>query len=103
MQTRFDPMRTLWLCLVCIAGLACSSSNEGGTCGGLAGIQCAADEYCDFPNNECGVADGTGTCKPRPEACPDIFSPTCACDGKVYSSACDAAVHGIDVSANGGC
>ena len=95
MQMRLDPIRTLSLCLVCIVGLACSStSNEGGACGGLAGIQCTADEYCDYSNNQCGSTDGAA-------ACPDIFSPTCACDGEVYSSACDAAAHGFDVSANG--
>jgi len=115
MQMRLDRMRTLSLslvlslalslalCLVCIVGLACSSSNEGEICGGLAGMECAADEYCDFANNECGLADHTGTCKRRPEACPDIFSPTCACNGEVYSSECDAAANGFDVSASGGC
>jgi hypothetical protein len=104
MLMRLDRIRTLSLCLSCVVGLACSgTSNEGGTCGGLAGIQCADDEYCDFTNNECGVADGAGTCKQRPEACPDIYSPTCACDGVVYSSECDAAAHGVDVSARGSC
>jgi len=101
MQMRLDHIRTLSLCLVCIVGLACSTSNEGGTCGGIAGVQCADDEYCDYENNRCGITDGAGTCKRRPEACPDIYSPTCACDGEVHSSACDAAAHGFDVSANG--
>ena len=104
MQRRLDPMRTLSLCLACTLGLACSSSNnEGEICGGLAGVQCAAHEYCDYTDNDCGIADGAGTCKRRPDACPDIFMPTCACDGKVYTSACDAAAHGVDASANGNC
>jgi hypothetical protein len=104
MQMCLDHMRTLSLCLVCIVGLACSSSNnEGETCGTIAGIHCADDEYCDYTNNKCGIADGSGTCKPRPEACTDIYSPVCACDGKVYGNECDAAVHGFDVSANGQC
>ena len=104
MQMRLDPVRTLSLCLVCIAGLACSSSgHEGEFCGGIAGVRCADDEYCDYPNNDCGGADSSGTCKPRPEACPDIFKPTCACDGNVYPNECDAASHGFDVSAGRTC
>jgi hypothetical protein len=103
MQMRLDPMRTLSLCLVCIVGLGCSSSNDGETCGGIAGVRCADDEYCDYANNACGIADGAGTCKPRPENCPDIFLPRCACDGEVYPNECDAAAHGFDVTANDNC
>ena len=101
---RLDHMRTLSLCLACIAGLACSGGgNEGERCGGIAGVQCAADEYCDYPNNDCGIADAPGTCKPRPEVCTDIYLPTCACDGEVYPNPCDAASHGVDVNAKGSC
>jgi hypothetical protein len=105
MQMRPDPLSILSLFLVCLVGLACSSSSssEGEFCGGFAGMQCAADEYCDYTNNDCGIADGAGTCKRRPEACTDIYSPRCACDGEVYPNECDAAVHGLDVSANGNC
>src|SRR5262245_61348643 len=91
------------LCLVCILGVACSSNNVGATCGGFAGTQCAADEYCDYPRKDCGIADGAGTCKPRPEVCPDISSPACACNGKIYASECDAAAAGFDLSAGGTC
>jgi hypothetical protein len=95
---------SLALCLVCIVGLACSSSsNAGAFCGGFAGIQCAADEYCDYTNNECGVADGAGTCRSRPEVCPDISSPTCACNGRIYSSECVAAAAGFDLDEHGNC
>jgi Kazal-type serine protease inhibitor domain len=103
MLIRLDHMRTLSLGLIWVVELACSSGNEGETCGSIAGIHCAADEYCDFANNECGIADYTGTCKRRPEICPDIYIPTCACNGEVYSNECDAAAHGVDVSARGNC
>jgi len=104
MQMRPEHMRSLLLCLIGFVGLACSSnSREGETCGGLAGVQCADDEYCDYTNNDCGIADGAGSCKRRPDACPDIFSPRCACDGTVYPNECDAARHGVDVSANDIC
>lgn len=77
--------------------------SSGAACGGFAGLVCGADEYCDFPNDRCGDTDLTGICKPRPEACPDAYLPTCACDGTVYGNPCDAAAAGQDVSDLGNC
>jgi hypothetical protein len=70
-------------------------------CGGIAGRQCAPSEYCYFPDGSCG---GAGVCMPRPDTCP-VFeeSGLCGCDGKVYTTGCEAAQAGVDVSANGGC
>ena len=104
MKTCRRHMRTLLLGLICVVGHACSSSdNEGEPCGGFAGLRCTDDEYCDYTGNDCGIADGAGVCKRRPDACPDIFSPKCACDGMVYPNECDAARHGLDVSDIGSC
>lgn len=75
-----------------------SGGGSGIACGGFAGVQCAATEYCDYSNDICGAADGQGVCKIRPEACPEIYSPTCACDGMVYGNDCEAAAAGFDVS-----
>ena len=80
-----------------------SGGGTGGPCGGIAGTPCSSNAYCDFPDNGCGAADGAGTCTPKPEGCPDIYDPVCACDGTVYSNACDAAAAGHDVSLAGGC
>jgi hypothetical protein len=82
--------------------------NDGGevrSCGGFAGMPCAAREYCDYPENTCGVADGTGTCKPRPAACPALVAAreVCGCDSKVHASECAAGVDGTDLNANGSC
>jgi hypothetical protein len=75
------------------------------TCGGFASAQCAANEYCDYAENTCGVADGAGTCKPRPAACPAIVAEheVCGCDGKVHPSECASQVSGTDLNANGTC
>jgi hypothetical protein len=110
--------------LLCTAGfvglVACSSHSRtsadaatpddsatdgapGGICGGLAPRPCAANEYCDYADNDCGIGDRTGTCKPRPEACPAVVIPSCACDGKVYTNDCLAYVAGFDLSAHGTC
>ena len=84
-------------------GTGGSGGGSGIACGGFAGVLCPATEYCDFPDDICGAADGQGVCRTRPQACPEIYMPVCACDGKVYSNACDANGGGFDVSNNGGC
>ena len=72
-------------------------------CGGFAGATCADTEYCDFPDNLCGGADGLGECVPRPDACAGVDDPVCGCDGTVYGSICNANVAGQDVNGLGGC
>ncbi|MBK8251578.1 MAG: hypothetical protein IPK82_02790 [Polyangiaceae bacterium] len=81
-------------------GTGGSTSSE---CGGLSGKQCAANEYCDYSDNSCGAADQQGTCKPRPESCPELYSPVCTCAGTVASSDCDAYGSGSDLAQDGGC
>src|SRR5262245_10402230 len=57
------------------------------TCGGFAGLSCAANEYCAYETYQaCGAGDQLGTCKPRPQTCP-LGCPapefqTCGCDGQ---------------------
>ena len=82
-----------------------SSTGVGGgaDCGGLVGGQCAPSEYCDYPTNSCGIGDELGKCKPRPGPCPDLYAPTCGCDGMVHGNPCDTAGAGVDVNDNGGC
>jgi hypothetical protein len=77
-------------------------SGSGADCGGIAGLMCAANEFCDYSQNTCGAVDQLGTCKPRPVTCADIYMPVCACDGKVHANDCEAAGQGQDIS-NLGC
>jgi hypothetical protein len=77
--------------------------GTGKLCGGFTGAQCAADEYCNYFDDKCGAADGQGVCEKRPDACPEFYKPTCACDGKVYGNLCEAASMGTDASGFGGC
>jgi hypothetical protein len=73
--------------------------GQGAICGGKIAATCAEGLYCEFQNNGCGFEDGTGTCEPRPTACPEspIAQPVCGCDGQVYDSECAAEVAGTDV------
>jgi hypothetical protein len=83
------------------------SSGEGGggeVCGGFFPRPCAATEYCDYPDNDCGIADQTGICRPRPVVCPPVLGrPICGCDGMVHSDECSTYTTGTDLDANGGC
>jgi len=85
---------------------ASSGTGQGGSgsvCGGFIGTPCATGEYCDYPDDLCGAADGSGTCQPTPQGCPGLYAPVCACDGMVYSNPCEAASAGKDVASEGGC
>lgn len=75
------------------------------SCGGFAGLTCADDEYCEWDDTAaaCGAADHLGTCRPRPEACYEIYAPVCGCDGVTYSNDCVARAAGTDIWGAGTC
>jgi hypothetical protein len=72
--------------------------SAGDMCGGLVGLQCGDTQYCDWPDDSCGVGDSLGECKPRPIDCtnPDD-EPVCGCNGRPYDNPCAAAMAGADV------
>ncbi|HEY6080992.1 MAG TPA: Kazal-type serine protease inhibitor domain-containing protein [Polyangiaceae bacterium] len=73
-------------------------------CGGIAGIQCPAKQYCNYaPEAHCGAADMSGTCAPIPEACTLQLDEVCGCDDKTYGNACAAAQAGVSVVMKGKC
>jgi hypothetical protein len=72
-------------------------------CGGLLGLQCEDDEFCNFADGSCGAADQTGTCEALPEACPEIFAPVCGCDDQTYGNECEANAAGVSVASHSEC
>ena len=73
-------------------------------CGARAGDPCGPAEFCDFgEQSSCGFDDGEGVCHPRPDACAEIDSPVCGCDGRTYSNACLGQVAGVDTLHPGAC
>jgi hypothetical protein len=74
--------------------------RDGGPLNCASAADCSLQAYCDRKGS-CGAA--RGTCVLRPQGCADIYSPTCACDGKIYGNPCEANAMGQDVSAKGGC
>jgi hypothetical protein len=73
-----------------------SDPGSGRFCGGLAGQPCDADEFCDYDDQLCGIADGGGTCRARPTVCPEIYAPVRGSDGETYPNACEAHANGAD-------
>ena len=67
------------------------------TCKGNAG--CAETQWCE-PTLGCA---GLGVCLPKPSQCAKTFQQACGCDGKTYSSDCDASAAGVKVATVGLC
>ncbi len=97
-------------------GDAAGSSSGGGADGsgggpkactydaskGPDGSECPQGQSCLVGVGKCaGLV--VGQCAPTPNVCPAVVAPVCGCDGKTYSSLCDAQVAGAIVKAGGAC
>ncbi len=78
---------------------------QGKMCGGMMGSRCNnPNEFCQYPEQaQCGAADQSGVCRPRPQMCTQEYAPVCACNGRTYSNTCTAAGNGASVAYRGEC
>lgn len=78
---------------------------DPGICGGIAGFPCAKGQFCNYEKGQgcSGIADAAGQCEAMPQVCPAVYIPVCGCDGKTYSSACNAHGAGQAVKKEGAC
>ena len=78
--------------------------SESGSSGGCtSSADCAGGQYCDFPDDSCGVSGMEGTCVDAPAGCTDDDRPVCGCDDTLHGNVCDAAAAGQDVAFLGVC
>ncbi len=72
--------------------------NPDNDCDGAS--DCDANQFCQKSSGDC---DGKGLCTIRPDACIDIYSPVCGCDGSTYANSCYAATAGVNINYEGEC
>jgi hypothetical protein len=86
------------------SGGGSTDAGSGKPCGGIAGRQCPAGEWCDYPGDSCGMGDQQGVCRAQdgnPLACATDF--VCGCDGKAYPNPCAAHFFNTDTISTKSC
>jgi hypothetical protein len=89
--------------LALMSFVSTGAEAAGKACGGFAGMQCGAGEFCQFKAGSCGFFDMTGTCTKEPRYCYHLYRPVCGCDGKTYGNDCERERAGVSMRSTGKC
>lgn len=81
-------------------GTVCSFQRLN--CGGVAGLACPSDQWCNYGDG-CDAVDGMGLCTDTPTAIEDILSLRCGCDNWTYGNEQEAAASGVSIRYPGPC
>ena len=109
-MNRLPILGTVLCFLMCLVFADVAFADEppvvggpGAMCGGIAGLQCAPNAFCEFKSQTCGAADQSGSCAPMPEFCTREFRPVCGCDDKTYGNDCERRSAGVALLREGEC
>ena len=72
-----------------------------GSC--MTSADCPSGDFCDFPDDDCGVWGNPGVCTALPQFCIDGGPGVCGCSGVYALNGCKVQEAGTDVNVYGGC
>jgi len=79
------------------------TAHAQSTCRGIGGLKCPTGQACQYPVNQCNIADLAGTCVAVPDTCPTNGKKVCGCDGTTYANECQLLKAGAREAHKGAC